>query len=108
MGQVLWEEPSGRVHAAALPLVGAAGLWVDLGRGEWALLALAGGGVIAAEALNTAVERLADRVSEEQEEAIRVVKVLAAGGGLAASVAAVAVGAALLGPPCWAKLAGGG
>lgn len=108
LGQVLWEEPSGRVHAVAVPLVGALGMWAELGRAEWAMLALAAGGVIAAEALNTAVERLADRISLEQEEALRVVKDMAAGGVLAASVAAAAAGAALLGPACWAKLAGAG
>lgn len=108
LGQVLWEEPSGRVHAVALPVVGAVGMWAELGRGEWALLALAAAGVIAAEALNTAVERLADRVSREQEEAVRVVKDMAAGGVLAASLGAAVAGVALLGPACWAKLGGGG
>jgi len=103
---VLTKEPSGRVHAAALPVVGVLGTWLQIGASGWALLALAAGGVIAAEALNTAVERLADRVSGEREEAIGLVKDLAAGGVLAATLGAVLAGLAVLGPGLWAKLAG--
>jgi diacylglycerol kinase len=103
---VLTKEPSGRVHATALPVVAGLGLWLEIGVSQWAILALAAGGVIAAEALNTAVERLADRVSGEQEEAIRLVKDLAAGGVLAASAGAVLAGLAVLGPPLWTRLLG--
>jgi diacylglycerol kinase len=106
LGVVLLREPSGRVHLAALPVVGAMGIWLEINRLEWAVLALAAGGVIAAEALNTAIERLADRVSLEREEAIRLIKDLAAGGVLAATIGAVLAGLAVLGPPLWVKLLG--
>lgn len=103
---MLRDEPSGRVHALALGLVAGLGWWLNVGFLEWAVLALAAGGVIAAEALNTAVERLADRVSLEREDSIRLVKDLAAGGVLAAVLGAVAAGLAILGPPLWLKLTG--
>lgn len=98
---VLRHEPSGWVHGVALAGLTGLGIWLRIGFTEWAILLLAAGGVIAAEALNTAIERLADRVSGEREEAIRLVKDVAAGGVLAATLGAVAAGLAILGLPLW-------
>ena len=103
---VLRHEPSGRVHAFAVLMVLVMGIMLDIAAMEWALLALAGGAVIAAEALNTAIERLADRVSQEQEESLRVVKDVAAGGVLAATLGAVGTGLAVFGPRLWGMLYG--
>lgn len=104
--QVLRDEPSGRVHVVAVLVVGALGIWLHLPALEWAVLGLAAGGVVAAEALNTAIERLSDRVSKEEENAIRVVKDMAAGGVLAATVGAVLVGLVVLGPRLWVIVLG--
>ena len=104
--EVLRDEPSGRVHVVAVLVVGALGLWLHLPALEWAVLALAAGGVVAAEALNTAIERLSDRVSKEEENAIRIVKDMAAGGVLAATVGAVLVGLVVLGPRLWVIILG--
>ncbi len=100
------DEPSGRVHVVAVLVVGALGLWLHLPALEWAVLALAAGGVVAAEALNTAIERLSDRVSKEEENAIRIVKDMAAGGVLAATLGAVLVGLVVLGPRLWVIILG--
>lgn len=109
-GRGLWDvlgnEPSGRVHGVTLILLGAVGWWLKLAALEWAVLALAAAGVIAAEALNTAIEKLADRVSGEREEAIRRIKDLAAGGVLAATLGAVLAGVAVLGPKLWVVVFG--
>ena len=91
LAHVLWHEPSGRVHAAAVVLVTALGAVLNLTSLEWALLSLCCGSVIGAEALNTAIERLADRVSTEQEEAIRIIKDTAAAGVLACTLGAAGV-----------------
>jgi diacylglycerol kinase (ATP) len=91
-----------RVHVVAGVLVVVAGLVLRVSAVEWAVLALAMGLVVTAEVLNTAVERLADRVSGEREEAIRVVKDAAAGAVLVAAVAAVGVGVVVFGPKLWA------
>ena len=104
--QVLRDEPSGRVHVVGVLLVGGLGIWLHLPALEWAVLGLAAGGVVAAEALNTAIERLSDRVSKEEEEAIRVVKDMAAGGVLAATAGAVLAGLMVLGPHLWELIAG--
>ena len=100
------DEPSGRVHVVAVLLVGALGIWLHLPALEWAVLGLAAAGVVAAEALNTAIERLSDRVSKEEEDAIRVVKDMAAGGVLAATAGAVLAGLVVLGPRLWAVILG--
>jgi diacylglycerol kinase (ATP) len=74
------------------------GFVLQIERWEWCAILISCGVVWAAELLNTAIERLADRVSMEREEAIRAVKDAAAGAVLAASLAAAAVGAVIFLP----------
>jgi undecaprenol kinase len=62
----------------------------------WALALMAGSAVIAAELLNTAIERLADELHPEESPAIAVVKDCAAAAVLVAAAGALAVAAALL------------
>ena len=52
-----------RVHLAATVMVMALGLFLQIDRSEWALIVFAIALVWCAEAFNTAVERLADRVT---------------------------------------------
>lgn len=80
------------MHAAATVLVVIGGLATRLAPLEWALLALAMGLVWALEAINTAVELLADEVSLEQRPGIGKAKDVAAFGVLAAAVAAALIG----------------
>jgi diacylglycerol kinase len=87
-----------RVHALATLIVIVLGFVLQIERWEWCAILISCGLVWAAELLNTAIERLADRVSMEREEAIRVVKDAAAGAVLAASLAAAAVGAIIFLP----------
>jgi diacylglycerol kinase (ATP) len=49
------------------------------------------GMVLSAEAMNTALEQLADEVTEERKERIRRVKDMAAGAVLISSIASVVV-----------------
>lgn len=97
-----------RIHGLATVVVIAAGLAFHIPRGEWALLALAAGVVWVAEAANTAIEFLADRVTREQDEEIRRAKDIAAGGVLIAATAAALIGIFILGPHVWAMLRGHG
>ncbi len=85
-------ERNARVHAAATVGVVVAGIGLDVAPSGWALLALAMGVVWAAEALNTAVEELADLVSPEPHPAVGRAKDVAAGGVLLAAIAAAVVG----------------
>jgi len=62
----------------------------------WALVILASAGVIAAELFNTAIEHLADHLHPDVHPSIRIVKDCAAAAVLVASLAALAVAAALV------------
>lgn len=98
LGRTLATEPSGRVHAVCAAAVVGMGLWLRVSAVEWAVLALATGAVIGAEALNSAIERLADRVTTEREEPIRLLKDAAAGGVLAIAIGAALAALAVFGP----------
>ncbi len=69
----------------------------ELSKAEWAILALTIGSVLAFEAINTAVEHLADEVTKEKSENIKRCKDCAAAAVLISAIAAVAVGIVLLG-----------
>lgn len=91
-------EPTARVHAVCLCAVIIMGIALHVAAGEWAILSLACGAVIAVETLNTAIERLADRVTSEREETIRILKDTSAGAVLAASIGAAGSALAIFGP----------
>lgn len=101
LGFLVRTERNARIHAAAtvVILTLAAALQVDADGWCWLIVAIAM--VWIAEALNTAIERLADRVSLERHPLIGQAKDLAAGATLVASIAAVAIGLIVLGPPLW-------
>lgn len=62
---------------------------------RWTILILACSAVMALEAVNTGIEKLADKVTEENSHRIKLAKDCAAGGVLIAAIGAAAVGAAL-------------
>ena len=98
---LLWlvrTQRNARIHLAASVLVISAGVISHLDRIEWALIALAIAMVFAAEALNTAVEHLADRITTQTDEHIRRAKDLAAGAVLAAAAAAAILGGCVFWP----------
>jgi diacylglycerol kinase len=98
-------EPNARIQLAAAFAVAALAAWLRVPRTDAALLALAIGLVLAAEALNSALEALADRVAPDHHELVAMAKDLAAGAVLLAAIAAAAAGLLLLGPPLLARLA---
>jgi diacylglycerol kinase (ATP) len=88
-------ERSLRLQLGALAAVVVALLALHPGALWWALALLAGAGVLAAELLNTAIERLADHLHPEVHPGIRVAKDCAAAGVLLAALGALAVAVAL-------------
>ena len=80
------------IHALATLAVIGTGLMLNVSRGEWIALVFAIGLVWTAEALNTAIEFLADEVSQEKRERIGNAKDAGAAGVLLASIAAAIVG----------------
>ncbi|MFC0683126.1 diacylglycerol kinase family protein [Novosphingobium clariflavum] len=87
------------VHLAASIAVVGGGLVLNVSARDWCALLLAMALVWLAEAFNTAIEALCDRVEPRFDEAIRSIKDIAAGGVLIAAVAAAAIGFMTLGPP---------
>jgi len=86
-------QPNAWIHCVAAVVVAAAGAWLGLPARDWALLVFAIGLVFVAEALNTAIEFLADAAVPDHHSLIKHAKDVAAGAVLLASLAAVAVGA---------------
>ena len=78
------------IHSAAAVTAVTLGLWLGLSALEWVAMCI--GVVLAAEAFNSAIEALSDRVSPGYDEAVRRTKDLAAGGVLLTAVAAFVAG----------------
>jgi diacylglycerol kinase (ATP) len=89
---LLQSQHNARIHTAATIAVVIAALVVRVSPLEWTLLVLAIGMVWAMEALNTAIELLADEISLEQRPRIGQAKDVAAFGVLASAIAAVLIG----------------
>jgi len=95
---VVWSQPNAWIHLAATVAVVAAGFAFGVSRLEWGLLVLAIAAVWSAEALNTAVEVLADVVSPAPHPAVGRAKDVAAGAVLLAAAGALVVGVLVFGP----------
>ena len=96
-----------RIHLTACAFVLYFASQLSLSRGEMACLLLAIGMVMAAELLNTAVEKLCDFNQKSQNRYIRIIKDMAAGAVLLAAVAALLVGVVILfRPELWKLLWG--
>ena len=67
-------EQSMRVHCVAMVAVVIAGLVLALETWEWAAVTLCIGLVISAECLNTAIERLGDKVTQDMDPLIAQAK----------------------------------
>lgn len=94
------------VHAVATLLVVAAGLAFGVSSADWCWLILAIMAVWTAEALNTALELLADAASPEFHPLVGQAKDVAAGAVLIAAVGSVAIGVLTLGPHVMSLLQG--
>jgi diacylglycerol kinase len=98
LGHVLATERHARFHLLATVTVALLGWTLGLERMEWTCIILSMGLVWTTEILNTAVERLADRVTGEPDPLIGKAKDLAAGAVLVAAIVAVVVGALIFAP----------
>ncbi|HAK75473.1 MAG TPA: diacylglycerol kinase [Runella sp.] len=94
-------ENNARFHLIAAFGVVLVGIVLGLERFEWALVAIVVGAVWAAEAFNTAIEKLCDLVSPDYHPQIKAAKDLAAAGVMITSVVAVVVGAIVFGGKLW-------
>lgn len=92
IGTLLATQMNARIHLIILALVIAAGFHVNLNPGEWAIIALAVAMVLSAEAMNSALEFLADHTAPEWHDSVQKAKDLAAGAVLIAAAGAIVVG----------------
>jgi len=84
-------EQNMRVHLIAAVGVIIAGWYFKITSGEWIAIALCIGSVIALECVNTSVERLADRITTENDPAIKLAKDTAAAAVFVAAITSVVV-----------------
>lgn len=90
-------ENNAKVHLLIAGLVVVAGVWLQLTPTEWAVILTQIGLVWAAEAFNTAIEKLCDFVSPGLHPQIKAVKDIASGAVLILAITAVVVGIIILG-----------
>jgi diacylglycerol kinase (ATP) len=94
----LLAEPNARLHALAAVLTVVLGAVMRLSALEWALVALAIALVLAAEAVNTGLEALADAAVPARHPLVAAAKDLGAAAVLIAALGAVAVAACVFVP----------
>ncbi|NCC52352.1 MAG: diacylglycerol kinase family protein [Spartobacteria bacterium] len=86
------------IHACATVSVVGAGIFFGVSAAEWCWLVLATMAVWTAEALNTAIEFLADVASPDFHPLVKHAKDVAAGAVLISAIGAVVIGLLVLGP----------
>jgi undecaprenol kinase/diacylglycerol kinase (ATP) len=99
-------QPNFRVHLVATVAVLVVALLVESTASEVAVLLLAIGLVLVAEALNTSVEAVVDLASPDFHPLAKVAKDTAAAGVLIAAVVAALVGLIVLGPRLLLRVTG--
>lgn len=89
------------IHAVATLLVWFFGFYFKLAAAQWCILVLAIMAVWTSEALNTALEFLADVASPEIHPLVEKAKDVAAGAVLISAVGAVTIAILIFGPCFW-------
>lgn len=95
---MLVHQPNAQIHLAFTAGVVAQAIYFKVERWEWALLLLSCGAVFAAEALNTALEYLADALHPGHHPLIGRAKDATAAGVLLLAIAAAIVGVVVFWP----------
>jgi diacylglycerol kinase len=95
---VLRSQHNAWIHAAATAVVTVAGLFFQLTAVEWCCIVIAATSVWTAEALNTALELLADAAIEDLHPLVGHAKDVAAGAVLVTAVGAAIVGTIIFWP----------
>ncbi|MSP65454.1 MAG: diacylglycerol kinase family protein [Flavobacteriaceae bacterium] len=102
---VAWlQERHMKLHSLAALAVALLAWFAGVDALSWAILLLCVGLVVSLELLNSALERLSNRVTMERDPLIRDAKDMSAAAVLAASMFAAIVGIIVLGPPLWARI----
>ena len=105
LAHVIGSEQNMRIHCVIAVGVIGAGFLLALSPWEWLAVVLCIGLVLAAECLNTALERLADRVTTETDPLIKQAKDCGSAAVLVLAMMSVGVGVVVFAPKIW-SLAG--
>jgi diacylglycerol kinase (ATP) len=89
---LLRSQLNARIHALAMVIVVLAAWYWQVSALQWCVLVLTIAMVLSAEAVNTALEILCDKVEPEQHAAIKQVKDVAAAAVLLVAIAAAIIG----------------
>ena len=89
---LLREESNAWIHLCLAIFVLAMGFVLKISVGEWIVVVFCIGFVFALELLNSAIENIADFVSQEHHDLIKKTKDLAAGAVLVGAIAAAIIG----------------
>ncbi len=89
---LLRDEHNTRIHMAAMIAVIIAGLIFGISATEWCIVIICFGLVLMAEAMNSAIEAIADLVMPDRHPLIKKAKDVAAAGVLFTAIAAAAAG----------------
>lgn len=92
------EEHNARVHLLMAMCFVIAGFYFHITHLEWIAIVMSIGFVIGMEALNSAIESLADYVCPERDDMIKKVKDLSAASVLLAAISALVVGIIVFAP----------
>lgn len=85
-------ETNAKIHVIAALIVLALGIYCEITSIEWALVSLSIGFVLSMEALNTAIEKMADFIQPEYDKKIKDIKDVAAGAVLFSSATSIVIG----------------
>ncbi|MCH7534666.1 MAG: diacylglycerol kinase family protein [Bacteroidetes bacterium] len=85
------EEHNAWVHLAGTIAVISLGVWTSISSGEWVAIVFAIGFVWGMELINSAVERMADHITTENNQLIKHSKDMAAAGVLLSAITAVVI-----------------
>ncbi len=95
---VLKSERNMQIHFLAMLVVVSIGFWLNINRFEWALLIITIFMVLIAEAINTAVEKTVDLVTDTYHPLAKRAKNIAAGAVLLSAINAVIMAFIILVP----------
>ncbi|HTF02742.1 MAG TPA: diacylglycerol kinase family protein [Bacteroidia bacterium] len=85
-------ERNARIHLAILALVVFSGILLHISAVEWVIITMVSGAVLAAEAINTAIEEMINLLHPERSEKAGRIKDLSAGAVFFVSLAALICG----------------
>lgn len=89
---LLHSERNVRIHVLALFVVTLMGMFFHISTLEWAIVVLCSGAVLAAEAINTAIEEMVDLLHPARSEKAGRIKDIAAAGVLILAIASLTCG----------------